>query len=188
MPDPRVAHCVFCDDIRQETGNKISLMGLYVGELIIVGKPPVMLPKLGIVVWVIADVNDPIGRMTTTVHMPPDRKELAKFEASTVNVLASGMEDAKKMIAHQIMQIAPFMIEAPGMMEVMIDTDAGELRGGRLLIRFISPQEGEQFMIPSPTALPLPSEQSLPNIPGTTRRASRRRPSIRRTSRTPGPE
>jgi hypothetical protein len=187
MPDPRVAHCVFCDDVRQELGNKLSLMGIYVGELIIAAVPPVVMPKFVIVVWVISDVDDPIKRVVTRVLMPPDGTEVLKVEAGEVITLASHMEGARKVIAHQIVSVGNFMISAPGMMEVMLETDTGPLRAGRLLIRFVDPPQAGGATL-SPIASPPPSEQSPPDAPTTKPRASRHRPSTRRTERTPEPE
>jgi hypothetical protein len=43
---------VFCDDIRQEVGGKITLVGAYAGELIVFGEPSSILPKLSALVVV----------------------------------------------------------------------------------------------------------------------------------------
>ena len=45
------AHSIYCDDIRFEHGNKVSLMGCYSGMLLFEGNN-VILPKLGIFVTV----------------------------------------------------------------------------------------------------------------------------------------
>ncbi len=142
MSDPRVAHVAFCDDIRQEVGNKLSLMGLYVQDMFIVGKPPAMLPKFGVVVWIITDADDPVQRATTTILMPPDRKEIFRVESTEPTPIAPHtLEGATKLIAHQIIPIAPLLIEGEGMIEVMLETDRGSMRAGRLAIHFIDPPE-----------------------------------------------
>ncbi|SRR6266700_2659485 len=180
MPDPRVAHCVFCDDVRQEIGNKLSLMGVYVGELIVPMAPPVVMPKFAIVVWIITDIDDPVMRVTTSVRMPPDGQEVFKAEVGQATTIPSLLEGARKMIAHQILTFGNFLVPAPGMMEVMLETDTGPMRAGRLLIRFEPPVD----ISPPSTASPLPSEQSPPAAPAS--KPSRgRRPSTRRAGRTP---
>jgi hypothetical protein len=140
MPNPRVAHCVFCDDIRQEAGNKLSLMGLYVGDMFIAVKPPVALPKFVFVVWIIADIDDPPQWATTTVLMPPDRTEKYRIEVKEpVRPIPHLLEGATKLIAHQIIPIAPFVVEDSGMIEVMVETESGSMRAGRLLVHFVEP-------------------------------------------------
>jgi hypothetical protein len=196
MSNPRVAHCVFCDDIRQEVGNKISMMGMYLGELIIQGTAPIALPKFGFVIWIISDVDDPIQHVTTRVLMPPDQKEVIHIEMTQAVQTVFMAEGAQKLVAHQIIPVAPFIIEQPGMIEVMLETDRGSMRAGRLLVRFVEPPQTPsppgtdrpQANSFSPTASPPPSEQSPPDVPVPERRPSRRRPSSRRTSRTPVPE
>lgn len=143
MPEPRVAHCVFCDDIRQEIGNKLSLMGVYAADLFIVGKPPIVLPRFGIVVWIIADIDDAIERVTTTVLMPPDGAQIVRIETSGGTARTPQLlEGARKLIARQIIPIAPFVVRHAGIMQVMVETERGELRAGRLMIHFAdAPQD-----------------------------------------------
>ena len=43
--NPKFNYAIICDDIRQEVGNKFSLIGIYLKE-IIVSKFPITLPKL----------------------------------------------------------------------------------------------------------------------------------------------
>ncbi len=45
-------------------------MGLYVGDMFISAKPPIALPKVAIVVWIISDIDDPPQWVTTTILMP----------------------------------------------------------------------------------------------------------------------
>lgn len=55
---PLRLHAVaFCDDVRRELGNKLSLIGLY-NEAIVVsaGPGPILLPKLALV-WIVAGLK-----------------------------------------------------------------------------------------------------------------------------------
>src|SRR4051794_10954427 len=81
MPTPRVANCIFCDDIRHEVGNKVSLMGIYSADILFPGPPPVAFRTLGIVAWLIFDVDDRPTKFTIRVLVPPDRTEVLKIEA-----------------------------------------------------------------------------------------------------------
>jgi hypothetical protein len=136
MASPRVAHCVFCDDIRQEIGNKISLMGIYSGEMIFPVKPPVVLPKFGIVAWVIADIDDPIQTISVSLNVPPNLTEILRTESGPIVMVPSTVDGAKKMITQQMLPISQLVISEAGMIEVMIHTERETLRGGRIMIRF----------------------------------------------------
>src|SRR5438067_737624 len=81
MPNPRAANCIFCDDIRSETGNKVSLMGIYDSDIIFTAPPPAVMPKFCIVAWVISDVNDRPSKLDIRILVPPGRTELVKLEA-----------------------------------------------------------------------------------------------------------
>ena len=54
----RYVHALWCDDIRQEIGNKPSFMGVYVGGMTL-PKLPIMLQKLSVYVWVSTEINNP---------------------------------------------------------------------------------------------------------------------------------
>lgn len=55
----RFAHTIWCDDIRQEVGNKPSLMGVFAGGVLLPSLPAV-LPRLGVQTWVVSPVDQPI--------------------------------------------------------------------------------------------------------------------------------
>lgn len=43
-------HATFCDDVRQEIGGKITIVGVYGGELTAYGEAPIALPQLHVLV------------------------------------------------------------------------------------------------------------------------------------------
>lgn len=151
----RVAHCVFCDDVRFEVGNKMSLMGMYQADIIIGARPPTFLPKLVIAVWVISDIDDPIQKMTTIVLGPPNKTEIVRMDIEGMGPTpASFFEDSKKIIIHQVIPMNNFPITEAGIIEVLLETDRGSFRAGRLRISFVDPEVNpEAFeIIPAPTA------------------------------------
>lgn len=44
-------HNFYCEDVRNETGGKLSLMGIYQGMMQVVNPPPVLLPQLCFVLF-----------------------------------------------------------------------------------------------------------------------------------------
>ena len=41
-------YTIFCDDVRNEINGKVTLVGVYAGDVIVLGTLPVTLPKLGL--------------------------------------------------------------------------------------------------------------------------------------------
>lgn len=57
----RYVHALWCDDIRQEIGNKPSFMGAYVGGLTVPSLPAI-LPRLSVYVWAITTIDHPFKK------------------------------------------------------------------------------------------------------------------------------
>lgn len=57
-PAMPAGYVIFCDDIRQEVNGKITLVGVYGGEMTIYGNAPASIPKLGIAIRFRVDPND----------------------------------------------------------------------------------------------------------------------------------
>ena len=152
--EPRVAHCVFCDDVRFELGNKMSLMGMYQADIIIGANPPTVLPKLVIAIWVLSDIDDPIQKMTTIVLAPPNQTEFIRAEIEGAAPPSRFFEDSKKIIIHQVIPLINFPIMEAGVIEVLLETDRGSFRAGRLRVSFVDPEDnpGSFGTTPAPIA------------------------------------
>lgn len=146
MPNPRVASCIFCDDIRAEVGNKLSLMGIYGTDILFPMAPPIMFPKFGIVVWIISDIGDIPSKFSIRILGPPDRSEIAKVEAEGEPLFTNTPkpdEFSKHATIRMIIPIANITFQEAGVIEVMVEVEGEEpLRAGRLGVRFnVDPQE-----------------------------------------------
>jgi hypothetical protein len=71
-------HVIWCDDIRQELGNKPSFMGVYT-ELVL-PSVPVVLPRLAAFVTVYTPVNMRVANLSLRVMKSDDEKPLALVE------------------------------------------------------------------------------------------------------------
>jgi hypothetical protein len=153
MTEPRVAHCIFCDDIRYEMGNKMSLMGMYSGDILLPSPPPAILPKLAFAVWVISDIDDPPAHIAISVLMP-DKTEIFKMESDAPSLRYP--EGARKANLQFIFGLSPVPLSQDGYIEVYADTGREKLRAGRLMVKFpqvtdseAPPVLGPQQTIPS---------------------------------------
>lgn len=108
----RIASFIICDDIRQEVGNKLTLVGIYADTLAFHLPPesqrwPLVIPKLCFYVRLRLDPGE----------SPPDAFELAFMrgdELSSKHEVALHLrEDCSRFVNISIMS-APFVIRAPG--------------------------------------------------------------------------
>jgi hypothetical protein len=140
MPFPRSGHCVFCDDLRLEMGNKISLMGVYSGDLIFAASPPVTLPKLVIVAWFITDINDLPEKVTFSARLlAGTERALFDQELPVSPEHIMNRDGAFKVTLQFIGGVGPTVIEAPGFIEVFAETEREKNRIGRVRIVFAEP-------------------------------------------------
>ena len=131
----RFVHAIFCDDMRQEMGNKVSFMGCYQGELF-VPFAPVMLPKL----CVFVTVSTPVARPFTalTIRVDQGGNTIANIETPSADWAQSippASEDATRLLANVGVMVAPFAITEPCEIRVVVTTEEGEMLGPRLRIK-----------------------------------------------------
>lgn len=166
----RVAFCVFCDDVRAELGNKLSLMGLYSGDMIVPGPPPVGLPKLCVVVWITTDIDDPMERVNVRVLAPPDERERARIDFPSRGATLH-QEGATRMQTQAIIQMAPFPLEHEGFIQVMVETERETLRAGRLMVKFAGPASGPEATAAMEPRLARPARRGPASASGRRRKA-----------------
>ncbi len=141
MPNPRIATSIFCDDIRQEIGNKLSLMGIYAEEIIFPAPPPAPL-HICAVVWVTSDIDDPPQQLVIRVQLQPEGTELLRIIAGRPTMAATPPANATRMTVITIFRLPPTEITQPGYLEMLVDTEREkDIRAGRLLVRFPSPPQ-----------------------------------------------
>src|SRR5215472_6476318 len=73
LPNYPIGKVIFCDDIRSEIGNKISLIGIYTNSIIIPAEVqfPVTLAKLGIAIFWYEPVDDYSDEITFRASLAP---------------------------------------------------------------------------------------------------------------------
>ena len=136
----RFVHAVFCDDIRQEMGGKVSLMGCYQGDLF-VPFLPVALPKL----CVFATISTPVGRplKLLKVRVMQDETELVSLDVPADDMkqtILQAEDGVTRILANAVMVFSPFAVAAPTAIRVMVDTEEGEIIGPRLRIKTMPDQ------------------------------------------------
>ncbi len=126
---------MFCDDIRMELGGKFSLMGIYSRELILPMQPPVLIPKFGVVVWLICDIDDLPASASVALRALPGHTEIFHADMDLDAEIRLADDDVRKMSYGIQFQVSPLRIAAAGVIEVFVETELGAMRAGRLQIR-----------------------------------------------------
>jgi hypothetical protein len=134
----RVVTFQFCDDIRQEIGNKFSLIGCYAGGVIQVSPIPSVLPKLCAVVTVRTPVERPFRSLVTRIMN--EGKSIAEiaFDPESISIPSKPMpEGATWHALTAVFVLTPFAVEAPCTLRVEAETEEETLLGGNVWIQAV---------------------------------------------------
>ena len=96
-------HFIICDDIRQEVGNKISLMGIY--DDLVVPKIPILLRSFSAVIF-LQKLILPFDKIIITLKMPEGKINEFKLDAP------KGAKKDKNV--NLVLGLAPFAINSEG--------------------------------------------------------------------------
>lgn len=137
MPTP-YGYSIFCDDIRQEVGNKLTLVGIYAGLMAFDTDFPVTIAKLCIVVnWVqgVDDEQHPV--IVKVFHRIGDDDNLiieGEFPVAGFEGAPKLMPDATLITASVQIALSPITFGCPGPIKVRAYYKGEEFKIGRLEI------------------------------------------------------
>lgn len=127
---------IYCDDIRQEVGGKLSLMGVYNG-IMYVQQFPLTLPKFWVVATFVASKDEPPKSLKFRVFK--NNEPLADLDATPEHLqqLATAPEPvvpmpegSRRAISTQTQVcFTPLALDGPCILRVAAITDKGETRG-----------------------------------------------------------
>lgn len=135
MTDKTVT-AIFCDDIRQELGNKIALMGCY-QDVLLVPSLPATLPKLCAWIVVSTPLDKPFNSLSFRLVLN-DNKEIAKLNIPNddlVKMAAINSFNAANLSVRASLIMSPFQIDAEGTLQIYVDTEDETLIGPNLALR-----------------------------------------------------
>lgn len=125
----------FCDDIRQEAGNKLSYMGIY-GSNLVVPSFPATLVKLCCVLTVKAPANSPPKQVI--FKLLRDDETIFEGDLSGIDVSnsTSGLQaneiESRAFVTSTVAQFLSFQITQRCFLRARAIVDGKELRGGAL--------------------------------------------------------
>lgn len=139
----RHVEVIYCDDIRNEVGNKYSYMGIYTRELTI-PNAPILLPKLCLAVKVVTDVNDPFESVMVQVIKVRGHEVTELVSTGTISLPPptelSGLDDDTTRISFEMQFVlSPFQIDEESTLRVKATTEREELLGVALRLKIVPP-------------------------------------------------
>jgi hypothetical protein len=135
----RYIHTSFCDDVRHEQGDKLSLMGLYPNSLVVPGAAPGVIQKLCVIVEAHTPIDDPFSRLTLQIRKDDkiiQEITLPDSALADLNKPADASFDFKMSMVGSIFVLQGMPVEKSCVLSVVALTEREELLGGRLHIRF----------------------------------------------------
>jgi hypothetical protein len=139
MKDERFLFAQFCDDVRQEVGNKLTLVGCYSADLLVPTFPTV-LPKLCVFAKAFTPVSRPFGQLTFKVFVGD--RVLAEFTAAETDLAAAAtsaemLADARWHVVTSVLAFSPFPVEAPCIVRVVAELEDELLTSPQLRVHQI---------------------------------------------------
>lgn len=141
MSEQRVLMTQYCDDVRQEVGNKFSLMGCYTEELI-VEKMPAVLQKLCAQVRASTPLDNLFTKFTLRARLNGDI--IAELDIDPTQFPSpEDKKDAKRLTIMAFMVFSPLVITEACKLEIEAETEDGTIKANALSIRVRT--EGESI-------------------------------------------
>lgn len=160
-------YTIFCDDVREEVGGKLTYVGVYAGHLFVTTEFPLTLAKLCLVIHYMEAVEAPkVGELRIRITFVPDGAEQREISESRIDMLrvredaGSGLApDSEVLRLVLINSMTPATFETPGMIRVRAYRGDDELRLGALRISTAAPEVVESLKAPERGPVPLVSDE-----------------------------
>lgn len=124
---------IFCDDVRQEIGNKQSFIGVYSGDLLI-EHMPVVLPRL----CVVATLTLPPGDDCDSVQFRVMQGEQCLLRTDDLPGASEAFSAEQDRRIAVVAVMSPFQVDDETSLHVVAEFDETELESRHLRIRRIS--------------------------------------------------
>lgn len=138
MSITRHLEVIFCDDIREEVGNKISFMGVYSADLT-VPVLPIVLNKLCIVVRAITNNSDPFESLNVSIFQGDDSAALINTGPIALPIVNPDSKESPLQVVQLTFMLTPYQIDKETTIKVKATTEREELSGANLRIHVAQP-------------------------------------------------
>lgn len=135
LPSTRNLFTLFADDVRQEVGNKLTIVGIYQSQML-APRFPLVLPKLAIVMAASTAENDPFEELVFEVLRDDTLLQDVSFSPEEIQVpFAQGQGTEERIQVQCVAILGPLQIDSPCSLHTRLKTESGILRGASLQIQ-----------------------------------------------------
>ena len=122
-------HAVYCDDVRNEVGGTVSLIGCH-GSRVPLDEFPAVLPRMSVVAWIVFPASAPPSQLTAKLFL--DEEALTEQPVDLGEPPRLPNEDVgedTRITGRLILNITPLEIQTPSTLQVCAYLDDQVLRG-----------------------------------------------------------
>jgi hypothetical protein len=141
----RFGYSIFCDDIRNEAGGKLSFIGCYNGVIFVPPSFPLVLPRFCVHIHIFSPAAQPYSSIVARCYAPGEEGPIVeeaieppKREEQIALLAQLGTDPNAPLyiVAGTSLIFAPLHLHGPGLIRVraVIDDAAEELRLGSLRV------------------------------------------------------
>jgi hypothetical protein len=139
-------HVVFCDDVRREIDGKLTLVGVYSGNLTVFGGFPAVLPRLCVVTWLNGPLADLMTCTKITLAGAPLGDVRPELELGEKPKPSFTSKDAARRQLTAILPLIPCTLYEAGAIVVNAETETGMLTIGKLEVT-VAPAEESSAVV-----------------------------------------
>ena len=139
----RFVTAIYCEDIRQEVGNKRSLMGIFSGT-IFVNEFPVTLLKLCISIQLTSLASNPVKTLTLKVLKNDEELSVSNIDESAMSAALSASPcsdetpiESSRIIVGADIALLNLKLDGPTKFKIRALTESGELKGPTLEVKLL---------------------------------------------------
>ena len=141
----RFGYSIFCDDIRNEIGGKLSFVGCYNAIMFVSAQFPLTLPKFCIHMHILSSADRPFRSIIARCYIPDEEDPVVEDTIQTPDTVAQvslladierNIKEPRYIAASASLILAPLRIQAPGLIRAraLIDGGPEETKLGSLRI------------------------------------------------------
>lgn len=141
----RYGYSIFCDDIRNEAGGKLSFIGCYSSVMFVSRSFPFVLPKFCIHTFIVTSAEQPFQSVFIRCYVPERQAPVIDERIETPNVptqrmMVSELEPQfrapRQIVASASLVLSPFDVLGPGLISVraVVDGASEELSLGSIRV------------------------------------------------------
>jgi hypothetical protein len=134
MSEAAFGYTVFCDDIRNEVGGKVTYVGAYLSNLLVHSEYPVTLPKFCFAITIYEPHDDLADKAELKIYLPSDPDDKPSIVGDLDFPKLEQPQDGKFRIFRAHLVFAPVILQSDGWLRVRAERKGITMKLGSLRV------------------------------------------------------